>query len=165
MNDLTIKQLNNERAKKWYRENKERRREYNQNYYLENKDSLNKQNIENYYKNREKRRAEQKIYRAKNREIINARLSWLQADREFDGNKPKVLVRDEYQCTICGEDENLLVHHIDLKGKDYNKPDKDNSLNNLTTLCKSCHARYHTKHRWDNNVFFKKVGAKYGQIN
>jgi len=45
--------------------------------------------------------------------------------------------RDKYRCQLCGEpqgDQALCVHHID-----YNK--KNCNLNNLVTLCRSCHGK------------------------
>jgi hypothetical protein len=39
-------------------------------------------------------------------------------------------------CLVCGTDQELHVHHKDLK-----KPDGD--LSNLMILCQNCHYRYH----------------------
>lgn len=53
--------------------------------------------------------------------------------------KREVKERDNYSCNICKEQllsEELLIHHIDE-----NK--KNNKLNNLITLCFSCHGKLH----------------------
>ena len=42
------------------------------------------------------------------------------------------------KCEWCNSQKNLLVHH-----KDENR--KNNNLDNLITLCKSCHQKLHTK--------------------
>lgn len=42
------------------------------------------------------------------------------------------------KCEWCGSKKNLLVHHLDENR--YN-----NNLDNLITLCKSCHQKHHTK--------------------
>lgn len=46
--------------------------------------------------------------------------------------KNKIKERDNYSCQLCGETEDLHVHHID-----YNKNNIED--NNLITLCKRCH--------------------------
>jgi len=56
--------------------------------------------------------------------------------RNFGGNRLKAIERDSYKCTMCGFMEGLHVHH-----KDKNR--KNNSLENLQTLCAGCHSRIH----------------------
>ena len=48
--------------------------------------------------------------------------------------KRAVKERDRFTCQICGKQDNLVVHHID-----YNK--KNCELDNLITLCRSCHTK------------------------
>lgn len=48
--------------------------------------------------------------------------------------------RDNYTCQTCGSREKLIVHH-----KDWNK--QNSKLNNLITLCRSCHAYIHNGKR------------------
>lgn len=59
----------------------------------------------------------------------------------------KALERDNYKCTLCGEDSyrRLVVHHIDWNGKRRNRSHKDmnNDLSNLQTLCHKCHNGIH----------------------
>lgn len=55
--------------------------------------------------------------------------------------KKKVSGRDNNKCIACrvsGDKTTLDIHHID-----YNK--KNNDINNLVTLCKSCHSRTNYK--------------------
>ncbi len=66
----------------------------------------------------------------------------------FGGNKTKVLERDNYKCQICGKNT-AYVHH-----KNRNK--SDNRLENLQTLCNSCHMKYHFQ-----NGDFPLLGSTY----
>lgn len=60
----------------------------------------------------------------------------------FGGNKEVVLERDEFKCTVCGRTEDLQVHHIDRSGR---TASANNNLENLVTLCRSCHFKEHKK--------------------
>jgi 5-methylcytosine-specific restriction endonuclease McrA len=51
------------------------------------------------------------------------------------------LVRDQYACAKCACKINLVVHHIDMSRK--KNLVLNNDLDNLITLCKSCHAEAH----------------------
>ena len=44
--------------------------------------------------------------------------------------------RDGYMCKNCGSNKLLIVHHKDMNYRNDN-------LNNLITLCRSCHVRLH----------------------
>lgn len=63
--------------------------------------------------------------------------------------KSKVLERDNFSCCVCGKKANLEVHHIEpirfFKPKD--REEKGNNLDNLITLCLSCHRFEHEKLR------------------
>lgn len=66
--------------------------------------------------------------------------------RDFDrfgGNREKALKRDEYKCVKCGSEEQLQVHHKDEKGRNLPKDQQNNDINNLITLCASCHIKEH----------------------
>lgn len=58
------------------------------------------------------------------------------------------LARDNYSCTRCGSQLNLVVHHID-KSRRLGKDRVNDDLKNLTTLCRHCHqaAHEHDPHR------------------
>lgn len=68
----------------------------------------------------------------------------------FGGNRQKALERDGYKCIDCGmtDEEHraiwkrgLTVDHKDRKGLGVSKNEKNNSLENLQTLCLKCHGK------------------------
>lgn len=67
----------------------------------------------------------------------------------FGGNKYIAFERDGNKCTICGATNNLEIHHKDGTGYktvgDYRK--SNNSLENLQTVCHSCHTKITNKER------------------
>jgi len=65
---------------------------------------------------------------------------------DWDSIRDKVRDRDGYACQICGVDEKDLhrgldVHHIIPKRK-FDNVEESNRLNNLISLCNSCHKRW-----------------------
>lgn len=66
--------------------------------------------------------------------------------KRYNGNKSKVLQRDNYTCQCCGfydsSSKKLHIHHINEKSF-FNTDNPDHSMNNLITLCQSCHIKYH----------------------
>lgn len=54
----------------------------------------------------------------------------------------QALKRDKNQCALCSNKKGLSVHHI----TPYKKT-KDNSLINLITVCRKCHAREENEFR------------------
>jgi len=50
----------------------------------------------------------------------------------------KALERDNYACQICGTSERLEVHHK-TPVREFEVKEESNKLDNLVTLCKSCH--------------------------
>ena len=70
--------------------------------------------------------------------------------RMFGGQKEVVLARDNYRCVDCGIEQkehhkkygiDISVHHKDGKGE--GSKIKNNNLDNLVTLCFSCHQKRH----------------------
>ena len=59
----------------------------------------------------------------------------------FSGNRDAALERDGHRCVRCGSEEQLVVHHKDGNGRGASNP--NNSLENLETLCRACHATEH----------------------
>jgi 5-methylcytosine-specific restriction endonuclease McrA len=68
----------------------------------------------------------------------------------FSGNRLVVLERDNYECQMCGMQQeqhivlfgsSLLIHHKDGNGRDRENP--NNNINNLITLCFRCHQTAH----------------------
>jgi len=73
---------------------------------------------------------------------------------EFDGLREEALKRDNYTCQNCymTQEEHmekwgcsLIVHHKDGNGR--YKKNKNNTLENLQTLCKSCHGKKHGRNK------------------
>lgn len=65
--------------------------------------------------------------------------AWRGGRSFIDYGKEWVKIRNKIrknQCERCGNNENLMVHH-----KDFNK--RNNSLENLMTVCRSCHTTIH----------------------
>lgn len=58
----------------------------------------------------------------------------------FDGNRYKVLERDDYTCQVCGNTTQLVLHHKDESGQSDNP---NNEIDNLITLCRRCHINIH----------------------
>lgn len=68
--------------------------------------------------------------------------------RQFNGLRDEVLARDNYSCRNCGMTQeehlerwkvSLTIDHIDGQGR-YSSI-KNNSLDNLKTLCLKCHGK------------------------
>ncbi len=97
----------------------------------------------------------------------------------FGGNINKVLERDNWECRECGMSQEqhmilfnyrLVIHHLDGNGR--NKDVKNNSMENLITLCVRCHARVdieskkaHFKKGTRVNAITGKGGRKKGTPN
>lgn len=56
----------------------------------------------------------------------------------WDTQREKALERDQSECRICRDDEDLIVHHI-VSYHEFTDPSEANRLKNLATLCRSCH--------------------------
>lgn len=61
--------------------------------------------------------------------------------KRFSGNRLRCLKRDDYKCVDCSSINLLIVHHKDFSGQT-DKP--NNKIDNLETLCRSCHIKKHT---------------------
>jgi len=65
------------------------------------------------------------------------------------GLKTALEVYDKYhrKCAYCSEENDLTIHHLDNKGRNYEdkglKPNND--IDNLIVLCRRCHGRIHGK--------------------
>ena len=84
----------------------------------------------------------------------------------FDGQRELALKRDGYKCQSCGSKDKLTVHHLDGKGRGVKRQMKNNSIDNLQTLCRACHARaHHCSHKWSWNfaqcVYCKTTTVKH----
>ena len=61
--------------------------------------------------------------------------------RHWDAVRQKVLKRDGYKCRLCGDDDELHVHHLTYENWG-NEKKKD-----LTTLCKEHHKLFHRQNK------------------
>lgn len=70
--------------------------------------------------------------------------------RKWDGNWWKALQRDNFTCQLCGlktypsqwtGKKRLVVHHLDGTGE---HREKNHKMDNLRTLCASCHKLFHS---------------------
>lgn len=77
--------------------------------------------------------------------FVEAKLKWnargfVENNDRYSLNKDIVLHRDNNVCSICGNSENLVVHHIDGYKKGVLS---NNQKEKLITLCRSCHSKVH----------------------
>ncbi|MGO9843605.1 MAG: HNH endonuclease [Candidatus Acidiferrales bacterium] len=59
-------------------------------------------------------------------------------DEEYASLRRRVLERDRWRCQNCGSSKDLHVHHLTRRSKL-----GDDALENLITLCATCHQRQH----------------------
>lgn len=85
----------------------------------------------------------------------------------FGGNREIVILRDGEKCVACGMTRmehrkkygrDITVDHIDGRGR--NTKDKNNELDNLRTLCLSCHGKSDIKRRLRRPVLAKPTNSK-----
>lgn len=104
-------------------------------YDITNKDIILKQHREWGRKNRDKQRESQDNFL-------------------FNGNRELALERDNWTCQECGMSQEkcivmfnrqLSIHHKDENGLPVPKEEKNNSLDNLITMCTRCHNLLHRK--------------------
>lgn len=74
----------------------------------------------------------------------------------YGGNYLKVLERDGYKCVRCGFSDKIVVHH-----KDKNR--NNNQMDNLITVCKSCHAFFHGMTLRFNKITIDLINELKGQ--
>ena len=134
------------RRLEYVEKNRKQIKERRQKHYIANRDKERRMCADWYKKNKESEIAKNKEYRKMNRELFN----WYHDKDRFGGIREKILQRDNFQCQICGNEEKLCVHHID--GTNYLKSNTNNDLENLITLCKSCHSKLHWWQRKNHNL-------------
>lgn len=62
----------------------------------------------------------------------------------WNAQRKKARKRDGFKCTCCGATDALVVHHI-VSFYYFAEYREANDLNNLTTLCRSCHGQAHAE--------------------
>ena len=77
-----------------------------------------------------------------------------------DELKYQIRARDNFTCQECGYSEKQLGYALNCHHADYNK--QNNTMNNLISLCNSCHAQTNFK-RSDWTAYFqsKLVGTEW----
>ena|SRR5271167_3798758 len=63
---------------------------------------------------------------------------------EWEARRQQVLERDGHRCRVCNGTEQLNVHHRTYERRG------DEDLNDLTTLCRSCHEYFHHREKGGN---------------
>lgn len=73
------------------------------------------------------------------RRLEGLKRSWNK--RDFNNLRDKVLERDNYSCVVCGltRDEHFSKWNVDINVDHINRNRKDNTMENLQTLCLVCH--------------------------
>jgi len=98
-------------------------------------------------------------WRKRNWRHVQEQLKLTREEKHFAGKRGAVLERDGYRCTQCGSKKQLVVHHKDGNGR--GSKQLNNSMRNLKTFCRACHAREHNLlNRWARNFdFCQKCGT------
>ena len=108
---------------------KEEKREYDKKFYQKHKARKNAQSKKWAKENHEKSLA---IYRKSKDKT------------RFGGLRDSVLRRDNYKCVVCKnkKSKSIIIHHRD-ETENRKKMDANNTMENLITLCRSCHRSVH----------------------
>lgn len=110
---------------------------YKSNYHKENQEAYRLRNLD---KIRKRQKEYHRSYNKRFKVIEKNRKYW--DSKYFNGNREKAMQRDSYKCRFCGMTQresydelgrDLYVSHID--------DIRNNSLENLITLCQKCHNR------------------------
>lgn len=72
--------------------------------------------------------------------------------REWAIIRNKVLMRDNFECSICGNTRDLQVHHLNYN----NFKNEINHLEDLMTLCKSCHEKIEDKKKEQDEEKYRR---------
>ncbi len=88
-----------------------------------------------------KRKTKAREYAKKNPDKIKRWAKTAHENNKLGGSRKLALARDTNTCQKCGKHPANVVHHIDCFGE--NSGSANNTLENLVTLCASCHAGVH----------------------
>lgn len=64
-------------------------------------------------------------------------------NKRFNGNRLLCLKRDKFMCKLCHSKDKLIVHHKKIDTKISERIYLEANLNDLVTLCISCHIKIH----------------------
>lgn len=141
----------------WKNKLKEHYKDYNKKYYKDNRDYF-RNHWQNYYQEHREHLIQKSIayhdkHKDKFKKLNNIATRKYKNKTRFSNNRNIVLERDNHACQICGKSPVKIIHHID--GISYHNSDNpNNNLDNLTTLCSSCHTKIH-----HNQGDFRKVST------
>lgn len=116
------------------------RRCYKRYRYELNPEPFKKSERDRYIRKSEQIRNVTKSYYERHKPEISVKLKHKREDKWFSGLRETVLARDGNKCQTCNKAGNI-VHHKDGNGR--GSPSPNNSLENLITLCRSCHCKLH----------------------
>jgi 5-methylcytosine-specific restriction endonuclease McrA len=69
--------------------------------------------------------------------------------KEYCEWREKVLARDNHECTVCGSENRLHVHHIESYS---DNPKLRTEISNGVVLCYDCHIKFHDKYGRGGNT-------------
>lgn len=143
-------------SKIYRNKNKEAITKKNLNYYKNNRLTILKKDADYYSKNRDQKLKYQAVYYSENKDSVltynsNRTKQKCEDSPEYKETlttrryvtyalKPIILKRDNYCCQLCFSKNRLEAHHIIPIKTD---PSKVEEIDNLITLCHSCHKKAH----------------------
>lgn len=77
-----------------------------------------------------------------NVEFATTQYSQYLATPEWRNKTVEIKNRDGNKCLLCGEAENLVVHHLRYDSVDIEHPGRERD-SDLVTLCRRCHNKFH----------------------
>ena len=72
------------------------------------------------------------------------RLSSQAESLRFGDKRADIIERFGSSCYFCKTTKNLVVHHIDGRGANESRANKNNDPENLIPMCASCHRKLHS---------------------
>lgn len=100
-------------------------------------------------KYKKKKKKHDKKYYLKNKNKIRKYRQELLERKRFGDTRETILKRFNNACVVCGNTEQLVIHHKDHVGRNSDKPNND--PDNLTVLCRACHMIHHLHKRVDED--------------
>lgn len=117
---------------------------YKRDKYSKNPEPFKRREAERYQRNSKLIRKRVEEYYYQNRKKCLKKLGRYRDKKYFNGLRKQVLDRDANACQSCfGPGQ--VVHHIDGNGRNSENP--NNTMENLITLCRSCHLDIHNAER------------------
>lgn len=85
---------------------------------------------------------EENIYTPYEEYFISTQYNQYLASPEWRNKTVQIKNRDGNKCLLCGETENLVVHHLRYDSVDIEHPGREHE-SDLVTLCRGCHNKFH----------------------